>query len=90
MAMATLCVLETLGDERRQATGPPLDAFRQALWPLLERIENGPQAGWSVARLAARPMMWLSTATKPFVVLLSASTHAVLGLLGLGGKSPGK
>ncbi|MDZ7590294.1 MAG: hemolysin family protein [Rubrivivax sp.] len=42
-----------------------------------------------VARLAARPMMWLSTATKPFVVLLSASTHAVLGLLGLGGKSPG-
>jgi len=42
-----------------------------------------------VARLAARPMMWLSTATKPFVVLLSASTHAVLGLLGLAGKSPG-
>ncbi len=42
-----------------------------------------------VARLAARPMMWLSTATKPFVVLLSASTHAVLRLLGLGGKSPG-
>ena len=42
-----------------------------------------------VARLAARPMMWLSTATKPFVVLLSASTHAVLRLLGVGGKSPG-
>jgi putative hemolysin len=42
-----------------------------------------------VARLASRPMMWLSTATKPFVVLLSASTHAVLRLLGLGGKSPG-
>ena len=42
-----------------------------------------------VARLAARPMMWLSTATKPFVVLLSASTVAVLRLLGLGGKAPG-
>jgi magnesium and cobalt exporter, CNNM family len=42
-----------------------------------------------VARLAARPMLWLSTATKPFVVLLSASTHAVLRLLGLGTKSPG-
>jgi putative hemolysin len=42
-----------------------------------------------VARLAARPMMWLATATKPFVVLLSASTHAVLRLLGLGGKPPG-
>ena len=42
-----------------------------------------------VARLAARPMVWLSTATKPFVVLLSASTNAVLGLLGLGGRSPG-
>ncbi len=42
-----------------------------------------------VARMAARPMMWLSTATKPFVVLLSASTQAILRLLGLGGKSPG-
>jgi putative hemolysin len=42
-----------------------------------------------VARMVARPMMWLSTATKPFVVLLSASTQAILRLLGLGGKSPG-
>ncbi|MCW5612328.1 MAG: HlyC/CorC family transporter [Rubrivivax sp.] len=42
-----------------------------------------------VARLAARPMLWLSTATKPFVVMLSASTQAVLRVLGLGGKSPG-
>lgn len=42
-----------------------------------------------VARLAARPMLWLSTATKPFVVLLSASTQAILRLLGLGGKTPG-
>lgn len=42
-----------------------------------------------VARLAARPMTFLSTATKPFVVLLSASTVAVLRVLGLGGKRPG-
>ena len=37
----------------------------------------------AVARLAARPMEWLSTATRPFVWLLSASTDTVLGLLGL-------
>lgn len=42
-----------------------------------------------VARLVARPMVWLSTATKPFVVLLSASTNAVLRLLGLSGRAPG-
>jgi putative hemolysin len=42
-----------------------------------------------VARMVARPMLWLSTATKPFVVLLSASTQAILRLLGLGGKAPG-
>ena len=35
-----------------------------------------------VARLAARPMMWLSTATKPFVVLLSASRTRCCGCSG--------
>ena len=35
----------------------------------------------TVARLVARPMMWVATATKPFVKLLSVSTHAVLKLL---------
>ncbi len=34
-----------------------------------------------VARLVARPMMWVASATKPFVRLLSISTHAVLRLL---------
>ncbi|WP_119354227.1 hemolysin family protein [Azohydromonas sediminis] len=42
-----------------------------------------------VARLVARPMMWLSTAAKPFVALLSASTRAVLRLLGVSGPPPG-
>jgi putative hemolysin len=33
------------------------------------------------ARLVARPIDWLARATKPFVVLLSVSTRALLGLL---------
>lgn len=37
----------------------------------------------AVARVVARPMNLVSTATKPFVVLLSASTRGVLSLLGL-------
>lgn len=36
-----------------------------------------------VARLAATPMNWLSAATRPLVVLLSACTNAVLRLLGI-------
>ncbi len=43
----------------------------------------------AVARLVARPMLWLSTATKPFVHLLSTSTHGVLRLLGISGNPPG-
>ena len=43
----------------------------------------------TVARLAARPMNWLSTATRPLVVLLSVCTHAVLRLLGIRGE-PGR
>ncbi|MGB4117790.1 MAG: hemolysin family protein [Polaromonas sp.] len=35
----------------------------------------------STARLVARPMMWVASAAKPFVKLLSFSTHAVLKLL---------
>ncbi|MCU0928188.1 MAG: hemolysin family protein [Burkholderiaceae bacterium] len=42
-----------------------------------------------VARIVARPMLWISTATKPFVMLLSGSTVAVLKLLGVSGKAPG-
>jgi putative hemolysin len=37
----------------------------------------------SVARLVARPMEWLSTATRPFVWTLSACTDGVLRLLGI-------
>ena len=37
----------------------------------------------SVARLVARPMNWLSAATRPFVALLGASTGAVLRLMGI-------
>ncbi|WP_341908390.1 hemolysin family protein [Polaromonas sp. YR568] len=35
----------------------------------------------AVSRLVARPMMWVATGTKPFVRLLSISTHASLKLL---------
>lgn len=35
------------------------------------------------ARLVARPIDWLSKATKPFVILLSFSTRALLRLLGV-------
>jgi putative hemolysin len=37
----------------------------------------------TIARLVARPMNWLSSATRPFVALLSMSTRAILRLLGL-------
>jgi putative hemolysin len=35
----------------------------------------------AVARLTARPMLWMASATQPFVRLLSVSTQAVLRLL---------
>ena len=35
----------------------------------------------TVARLVSRPMMWVASGAKPFVRLLSISTHAVLKLL---------
>jgi len=35
----------------------------------------------AVSRLVARPMTWVATGAKPFVWLLSASTHGVLKLL---------
>jgi putative hemolysin len=42
-----------------------------------------------IARLVARPMNLVSLATKPFVLLLSSSTHAVLRLLGISNKGLG-
>ncbi|MBQ1765939.1 MAG: HlyC/CorC family transporter [Aquincola sp.] len=36
-----------------------------------------------IARLVARPMVWLSTATRPFVALLSVATEGTLRLLGI-------
>jgi putative hemolysin len=39
----------------------------------------------TVARLVARPMNWLSAATRPLVALLSICTHAVLRLMGIRG-----
>jgi putative hemolysin len=42
-----------------------------------------------VARFVARPMNLISTATKPFVWMLSASTRGVLKLMGLAGHTPG-
>jgi len=37
----------------------------------------------TVARLIAQPMNWLSAATRPLVIVLSACTNAVLHLLGI-------
>jgi putative hemolysin len=39
----------------------------------------------TIARLVATPMNWLSTATRPFVALLSMSTEGMLRLLGIKG-----
>jgi putative hemolysin len=39
----------------------------------------------TLARLVARPMNWLSTATRPLVALLSVCTNAVLRLMGIHG-----
>ncbi len=41
----------------------------------------------TVASLVARPMNWLSTATRPFVLLLGACTEGILRLLGLQGRA---
>jgi putative hemolysin len=38
-----------------------------------------------VARLVAPPMVWLSTATRPFVALLSLTTETMLRILGIKG-----
>jgi len=43
-----------------------------------------------VARLVARPMNWLSTATRPLVLMLSACTHGVLRLFGIHQGAPGR
>ena len=39
----------------------------------------------TVSRLVARPMNWLSAATRPLVAFLSLATHGVLRLLGIRG-----
>ena len=39
----------------------------------------------TIARLVARPMNWLSTATRPLVALLSVCTNAVLRVMGISG-----
>ena len=41
----------------------------------------------TVARLVATPMNWLSTATRPFVALLSMCTEAMLRVLGIRGNT---
>jgi putative hemolysin len=37
----------------------------------------------AIARVVARPIKWLSIITKPFVKVLMASTHVVIGMLGV-------
>ena len=41
----------------------------------------------TAASLLAPPMLWLSMATRPLVVLLSKTTEAILGLLGIRGNA---
>ena len=41
----------------------------------------------TVASLLAPPMLWLSMATRPLVLLLSKTTEAILGLLGIRGNA---
>jgi putative hemolysin len=41
----------------------------------------------TVSRLVARPMNWLSAATRPLVAFLSLATHGVLRLLGIRGSA---
>ena len=48
--------------------------------------QSNPEA---LARFVARPINWLAIATKPFVRLLSISTHALLKLLGVKHDSAG-
>ncbi|NUN92717.1 MAG: helix-turn-helix domain-containing protein [Verrucomicrobiae bacterium] len=76
-AMAALCVLETIGHDRRPAD-PSLDAFRQALWPLLERIESEPYAGWSVARMASACHVSADHFSRCFRKLLGQPPHRYL------------
>jgi len=41
----------------------------------------------TAARLVARPMNWLSAATRPLVIVLSACTNTVLRLIGISGET---
>jgi putative hemolysin len=48
----------------------------------------GQMAPESIARLIARPMLWLATITMPFVTFLSGSTQLVLRLFGIKDAGP--
>lgn len=56
-AVLTLCLVEAFemaGPRAARADGDDeLDAFRQRLWPVLERIANQPHHEWSVSQMAA-------------------------------------
>jgi len=57
-AVATLCLIESLGTNAAHAARPDnLDSFRRSLWPLLERINKAPNTEWSVARMAGESHM---------------------------------
>jgi AraC-like DNA-binding protein len=53
LSIASLCLIEGLDQipQQEQETDN-LDEFRQALWPLLERIRLKPEIGWTVQRMA--------------------------------------
>lgn len=55
LALATLCLVQCAAQIQNAADceDDNLDELRALLWPLLERIENEPRAGWTVSRIAA-------------------------------------
>lgn len=55
LALATLCLAQCAAQIQDAASceDASLDELRVLLWPLLERVENQPHAGWTVSRLAS-------------------------------------
>jgi AraC-like DNA-binding protein/mannose-6-phosphate isomerase-like protein (cupin superfamily) len=79
IALASLCLLETLAHERTRVRGPDhLDAFREQLWPVLERIAHDPHAGWTVAQLARECKLSADRFSRQFHEVLGESPQHYL------------
>jgi len=79
VAMASLCVLEVLAEEAKESEPDwALDSFRQALWPLLLRVEQEPQAGWSVAQMAEACYLSVDHFSKCFQIYVEQTPRQYL------------